>query len=90
MVLWLILAASPNSLRLCGALLFLPHTSAPIEMSLVFAIEFDCCYPNNEESNCPQEVLLNWSATPFYYCQSFSPISLQWARREVQVFKNPI
>jgi hypothetical protein len=53
-LLGLILAACADS-RFGGALRFLLDHAIAIDLSLVFVIELDCCYPDNKERNCPKE-----------------------------------
>jgi hypothetical protein len=47
------------------------------KVMLVFAIALDFWYPDNAESNRPEELPLNWFTTPFSYLPSFSPSSGQ-------------
>lgn len=49
------------------ALRFLLDSAAIVDSYLVFAIELNCWYPNDEEWNCPKKLLLNRSTTPFSY-----------------------
>jgi hypothetical protein len=57
----LLLAAFSDSSWFSRALWFLLDQAAATDWCLVFAIMLDCWYPDNEDWNCPKELLLNRS-----------------------------
>ena len=72
----LILSTSTDSCQFGVTLLFRLNHACATDSCLVFAIELDYWYPDNEQWNCPKEVLLYRPKTLFSCQPSFPPTSL--------------
>lgn len=67
MVFQLILAIYSDLWQFSAALNFLLDCATNSNSCLMYVIRQDCWYPDNEEWNHPEELLLNRSPTPFSY-----------------------
>jgi hypothetical protein len=75
MVSWLMLASSTGSWQIIRALLLLVDHVADVNLYLLFAIELDYWYPDNEGQNHFEELRVNRSQLPFPISLSLFPTS---------------